>query len=43
MRDRVTPLLSEAQIRARVRELGAQLTQDYAGKDLVVVGLRKAF
>lgn len=39
MRDRVTPLLSEAQIRARVRELGAQLTQDYAGKDLVVVGL----
>ena len=39
MRDHVTPLLSEAQIRARVRDLGAQLTEDYAGKDLVVVGL----
>ena len=39
MRDHITPLLSEAQIRARVRELGARLTTDYAGKDLVVVGL----
>ena len=39
MRDRVTPLLSEAQIRVRVQELGAQLTRDYAGKDLVVIGL----
>ena len=39
MRERVTPLLSEAQIRVRVREMGAQLTKDYAGKDLVVVGL----
>jgi hypoxanthine phosphoribosyltransferase len=39
MRQRITPLLSEAQIRVRVQELGAQLTRDYAGKDLVVVGL----
>lgn len=39
MRERVTPLLSEAQIQERVRELGAQLTRDYAGKELVVVGL----
>lgn len=39
MRDRITPLLTEVQIRARVQELGAQLTRDYAGKDLVVVGL----
>ena len=39
MRDRITPLLTEAQIRVRVQELGAQLTQDYAGKDLVVIGL----
>jgi hypoxanthine phosphoribosyltransferase len=39
MRNRVTPLLSESQIQARVKELGAQLTRDYAGKDLVVVGL----
>ena len=39
MRDRITPLLTEAQIRARVQELGAQLTRDYTGKDLVLVGL----
>jgi hypoxanthine phosphoribosyltransferase len=39
VRDRVTPLLSEAQIRTRVQELGDQLTRDYAGTDLVVIGL----
>ena len=39
MRERVTTLLSEAQIQVRVQELGAQLTQDYVGKDLVVIGL----
>lgn len=39
MRPRITPLLSEAQIRVRVQELGSQLTRDYGGKDLVVVGL----
>ena len=39
MRDRVTPLLTEEQIRVRVRDLGARLDHDYAGKDLVVVGL----
>src|SRR5690348_4907642 len=39
MRDRVTPLLDPDQIQAKVRELGARITQDYAGKDLVLVGL----
>ena len=39
MRDRITPLLTEAQIHTRVREMGARLAADYAGKDLVVVGL----
>ena len=39
MRDRITPLFPEDQIQARVRELGAQLTRDYAGKLPVVVGL----
>ena len=38
-RDCIVPLLSEAQIQLRVRELGAQITADYAGKDLVVIGL----
>ncbi|HJV23272.1 MAG TPA: hypoxanthine phosphoribosyltransferase [Holophagaceae bacterium] len=39
MRSRVTPLFNEAQIATRVRELGQAITRDYAGKDLVVVGL----
>ena len=38
-RSLIHPLLSEAQIQARVRELGAQITRDYQGKDLVVIGL----
>jgi hypoxanthine phosphoribosyltransferase len=38
-RDRVTPLFTEARLQARIKEMGAELTQDYAGKDLVVVGL----
>jgi len=36
---RIYPLLTEEQIAVRVRELGAQLTEDYAQKDLVVIGL----
>ena len=32
-RSRIYPLLSEEQIRLRVRELGTQITSDYAGKD----------
>jgi hypoxanthine phosphoribosyltransferase len=38
-RSRIYPLLTEAQIQQRVKELGAQITADYAGKDLVVIGL----
>ena len=34
-RNRIVPLLTEAQIQQRVRELGAQITADYAGKDLL--------
>ena len=39
MRDRVTPLFTEAQIQARVQDLGAQIARDYQGMDLVVIGL----
>ena len=38
-RDRVTPLFPEAILQARIKELGAELSRDYAGQDLVVVGL----
>ena len=33
--------LTEEQIQGRVAELGAQISRDYAGKDLVVVGVLK--
>ena len=36
---RIYPLLTEDQIATRVRELGAQITQDYAHQELVVIGL----
>jgi len=34
-------LLDDGVIQTRVRELGAQLTRDYEGKDLVMVGILK--
>ena len=39
MRNRVTPLLDAVQIQAKVQELGARISQDYEGRDLVLVGL----
>ncbi len=41
MTERLVTLLSTEQIAARVRELGAQITQDYAGKSLVLVCVLK--
>jgi hypoxanthine phosphoribosyltransferase len=38
---KISELLSAEKIAARVRELGAQLSQDYAGKDLVLLGILK--
>ena len=37
--DRIQPMIDETTLKARILELGAQLTADYAGKDLVVIGL----
>jgi len=34
-------LITEEQIQKRVREMGAQISEDYKGKDLVVVGILK--
>lgn len=34
-------LLTEEEIQQRVAELGAQISRDYAGKDLVVIGILK--
>jgi hypoxanthine phosphoribosyltransferase len=34
-------LIPEAQIQSRVAELGAQISRDYAGKDLVLIGILK--
>ena len=38
-RPKIVPMLTAVQIQQRVQELGAELTRDYAGKDLVVIGL----
>jgi len=38
-RSRIYPFLKEDQIRARIAELGPELSRDYEGKDLVVIGL----
>jgi hypoxanthine phosphoribosyltransferase len=34
-------LLTEDRIAARIRELGEEITRDYAGKDLMIVGILK--
>jgi hypoxanthine phosphoribosyltransferase len=34
-------LIDDAQLQAKVRELGARITADYAGKDLLLVGVLK--
>src|SRR5579883_1857036 len=39
--DIATVLISEEQIAQRVAELGHKISQDYAGKDLMLVGILK--
>lgn len=39
--DGVRELISEQRIQARVAELGARITEDYQGRDLVLVGVLK--
>ncbi|HEX4460445.1 MAG TPA: hypoxanthine phosphoribosyltransferase [Polyangia bacterium] len=41
MNKRIQEQISAAQIAARVAELGAQITRDYADKELVLVGVLK--
>jgi hypoxanthine phosphoribosyltransferase len=38
---RIEVLIAEADLRERVKALGAQITKDYAGRSLVVVGVLK--
>src|SRR4051795_12683688 len=35
------PLVTQEEMRARIRELGKQITTDYAGMDFVIVGVLK--
>ena len=39
--ENVSVLISEEQIRERVKELGAQITKDYAGKEILLIGVLK--
>ena len=34
-------MIREASLQAKVRELGAQITRDYAGRELTLVGVLK--
>ena len=38
---RIAPLLTEDQLRKRIRELGQRITADYAGKRLVLIAVLK--
>ena len=35
------PIVTQEEMRARIRELGKQIATDYAGKDFVLVGVLK--
>src|SRR5678809_722718 len=35
------PIVTQEEMRARIRELGKQITADYTGKDFVLVGVLK--
>ena len=35
------PIVTQEEMRARIKELGKQIANDYAGKDLVLVGVLK--
>jgi hypoxanthine phosphoribosyltransferase len=41
MTERIVPMLTKEQIAARVHELGATITKDYAGRSLVLVNVLK--
>ena len=42
MNDRPAELFTPEQIAARVRQIGAEVARDYAGKEIAVVGLIKS-
>ena len=35
------PIVTQEQMRARIREIGRQITADYGGKELILVGVLK--
>ena len=39
--DRIDVMISQEQIHERIQELGAQITKDYEGKELIVIGVLK--
>lgn len=41
MSRRIEPLITEEQIQKRVKELGQEISKDYSGKDILLVGILK--
>ena len=41
MSRRIEPMITEEEINKRIKELGKQITEDYKGKDLLLIGILK--
>lgn len=41
LKDRIEVLISQEQIQQKVKELGAQISHDFAGKEMCVIGILK--
>lgn len=41
MSRRIEPLITEEQINKRIKELGKQISEDYKGKDILLIGILK--
>ena len=41
MSRRIEPMITEEEIKKRIKELGKQITEDYKGKDLLLIGILK--
>ena len=40
-RDNIKVLISQAELEKRIKELAAQISKDYAGRDLLLIGVLK--
>ncbi|MDO4477488.1 MAG: hypoxanthine phosphoribosyltransferase [Lachnospiraceae bacterium] len=41
MKEKISVLLTEEEIKARIKQLGEDISRDYAGKELILIGILK--